>query len=159
MIRLLAHPLSPSSLSDLDRRHPGKLRKRVNLLMGEGERGWWRSRIIRPQESLVLCKAFTTLCLKDEVLRNRSLFTKVTNRFGQWTYIYDMLLLLVLLKAKIKTHLSAPFQPPEWCNMDVINFMLKSQDRYYVLISKLTLFVYAEPLKLYIRMYLLMYTT
>jgi hypothetical protein len=31
-------------------------------VMGEGERGWAWSRIIRPQESLVICKSFNTLC-------------------------------------------------------------------------------------------------
>ncbi len=41
----------PSPVSKLDRRHTGRLRKRDDLLTGEG-RAW--SRIIRPQESLVL---------------------------------------------------------------------------------------------------------
>ncbi len=48
-------------ISNLDRRHTGRLRKRDNLLKGEGGRGWARSRIIRPQESLVLYKSFNTL--------------------------------------------------------------------------------------------------
>jgi hypothetical protein len=37
-----------------------------------------------------------------------------------------MLLFLVLLQKKKKTHLSAPFQPPESRDMDAINFMLQS---------------------------------
>jgi hypothetical protein len=43
-------PNLPSPVSRLDRRHKGL---RDNLLTGAGgERGWARSRIIRPQESL-----------------------------------------------------------------------------------------------------------
>jgi hypothetical protein len=52
-------PLSP--VSKLERQHTVILRKRVKSLTGEGGRGWARSRIIRSQESLVLCKAFNTL--------------------------------------------------------------------------------------------------
>jgi hypothetical protein len=53
----------PYPVSRLDRRrHTGRLRKRDNLLTGEGEGGWSRSRII-PQESLVLYKLVNTLCL------------------------------------------------------------------------------------------------
>ncbi len=40
----------------------GRLRKRDNLLTGEGVRGQAKSRIIRPQESLVLDESFNTLC-------------------------------------------------------------------------------------------------
>jgi hypothetical protein len=62
MIRLHAHP-TPSPVSKLDQRHTGILRKRGNMLMGEGGRATpfpplpW-SRIIRPQESLALHKSF-----------------------------------------------------------------------------------------------------
>jgi hypothetical protein len=42
-------------------------------------------------------------------------------------HTYGMLILLVLLKKKIKTHLSAPFQPPERRDMDVINFTVCSK--------------------------------
>ncbi len=51
-------PLPPSPVRNLDRRHTGRLRKRGNFLKGEGGRGWARSRIIRPQKSLVLYKSF-----------------------------------------------------------------------------------------------------
>ncbi len=59
MIWLLAPPLSP--VSQLGRRHIGRLRKRDNLLTGEGGRGWARSRIIRLQECLVLFKSSNSL--------------------------------------------------------------------------------------------------
>jgi len=39
MIWLLAHPIPPSPVSKLNRRYTGRLRKRDNLLMGEGVRG------------------------------------------------------------------------------------------------------------------------
>ncbi len=58
---LLAHPLPPSPVSKLDRRHIGNLRKRDNLLTGGGGGGWARSRIIRTPQSLVICKSFKTL--------------------------------------------------------------------------------------------------
>ncbi len=49
--------------SPLSRRHTGKLRKKDNLLTGGvGGKGWVRSQIIRPRESLVLYKSFNTLC-------------------------------------------------------------------------------------------------
>jgi hypothetical protein len=44
MIRLLAHPLPPSPVSKLDRRHTGRLRKRDNLLTGEEEGSNTRAR-------------------------------------------------------------------------------------------------------------------
>ena len=53
------YPLSP--VSKRVRRHTGRLRKSDNLLTGEGGRGWARSRIIRPQGSLILYKSFNTL--------------------------------------------------------------------------------------------------
>jgi hypothetical protein len=47
MIWLLPPP--PSHVRKLDRRHKGRLRKRDNLLTGEGVGWWWaRSWIIRP---------------------------------------------------------------------------------------------------------------
>jgi hypothetical protein len=61
MIRLHAHPLPPSTLSKVDRRLTGRLRKRDKLLTGEGRRGWAWSRIVRQQESLALYKSFNTL--------------------------------------------------------------------------------------------------
>ncbi len=36
----------------------------VELTDGRGGRGWWRSQIIRPRESLVLYKSFNTLWVK-----------------------------------------------------------------------------------------------
>jgi hypothetical protein len=39
MFGLLAHPLPPSPVSKLDRRHRGRLRKRDILLTGEGGEG------------------------------------------------------------------------------------------------------------------------
>ncbi len=58
------HPttLPPAPVSKLERRHTGSLRKRDNLLTGEGGRGWGRSQIIRQRESLVLYKSFNILC-------------------------------------------------------------------------------------------------
>ncbi len=61
MIWLLAHPHSPSPISKLDQRHTGRLRKRKTCWRERVGRGWMRSRIIRPQESLVFYKAFSTL--------------------------------------------------------------------------------------------------
>jgi hypothetical protein len=60
-------PRAPPSLfspvSNLDRRHTGKLRKRNKLL--KGGRGWARNPIIQPQESLVLCKSFIEYSLLE----------------------------------------------------------------------------------------------
>jgi hypothetical protein len=51
---LLAHPLHPRSpVSKLDGRHKGRPRKRDNLPTGRGGEGRAKSRIIRPQYSLV----------------------------------------------------------------------------------------------------------
>ncbi len=56
-------PSPPSPFRKLDRRHTGRLRKRDNLLKGWGGGGEGAgSRIIRPQESLVLYKSFNPLC-------------------------------------------------------------------------------------------------
>jgi hypothetical protein len=44
MVRFHAHPLPPSSVSKLDRRHTGRLRKRDNLLPGEEGGGSWATR-------------------------------------------------------------------------------------------------------------------
>ncbi len=52
---------TPSPVRKLDRRHTERLRKRDNLLIGEGGMGWARGQITRPQESLVLYKSFNTL--------------------------------------------------------------------------------------------------
>ncbi len=63
MIWLLPPSPTPLSRHKLDRRHRGRLRKRDNLLTGEGGSGgsqfiwWWR------RESLVLYKSFHTLCI------------------------------------------------------------------------------------------------
>ncbi len=54
-------PCPPSPVSKLVRRHTKRLRKRDNFLTGEWERGQAWSRIIRPQESLVLYKSFNSL--------------------------------------------------------------------------------------------------
>jgi hypothetical protein len=57
---LAPHPPSPTShVSNLDRRHTGRLRKRGNLLMGGG-----RSQIIWRRESLDLYKSFNTFQYK-----------------------------------------------------------------------------------------------
>jgi hypothetical protein len=45
MIWLLPHPLTPSPVSKLDRRHRGILRKRDSLVTGERGRRWGRSQI------------------------------------------------------------------------------------------------------------------
>ncbi len=42
------------------RLHTGRLRKRDNLLTGEGGTVWGRSQVIRRRESLVLYKSFNT---------------------------------------------------------------------------------------------------
>ncbi len=58
---LLTHPFTPlSSQYKFDRRHTGLLIKRQRADR-RGGRGWARSQIIRPQESLVLFKSFITL--------------------------------------------------------------------------------------------------
>jgi hypothetical protein len=57
MIWLLSRP-PPSPVSKLDRRHTGRLRKRDNLLLREGWRGWGRSQTTRLRESLILHKSF-----------------------------------------------------------------------------------------------------
>ncbi len=58
----LAPPPPPSPIvRKLDRRHTGRLRKRDNVLMGEGGRGWERSQFLRQRESLVLYKSLNTL--------------------------------------------------------------------------------------------------
>ncbi len=44
----------PSPVRKLDWRNTGRLRKRDNLLTGEGKKGWGRRQIIRPQESQAL---------------------------------------------------------------------------------------------------------
>ncbi len=51
---------SLSPVSKLDQWHPGRLKKKGQLADG-GRRGRGRSPIIRPQESLVLYKSFSTL--------------------------------------------------------------------------------------------------
>jgi hypothetical protein len=51
-------PLPPFPLSNLDRRHTGRLRKRDKVADRGGGRGWAWSRTIRPQENLAL---FNTL--------------------------------------------------------------------------------------------------
>jgi hypothetical protein len=63
MIWLLPHPVPPFPVSELERRHTGRLRKRANL-------GYGRSQIIHVQrrESLFLYKSFNTLCLYWSVL-------------------------------------------------------------------------------------------
>ncbi len=53
---------STSIISKHDRRHTGRLRKKDNLLTGEGGRGLARSRIIWPQKAWAFYKSFTILC-------------------------------------------------------------------------------------------------
>jgi hypothetical protein len=61
IIWLLPHPITPP-VNKLDWRQTGRLRKRDNLLTGEGGR---RNQIIRRSESLVLYKSFNTLWPSD----------------------------------------------------------------------------------------------
>jgi hypothetical protein len=61
MIWLLAHPLLSCSKFHFHRQHPEWLRKKDNLLTGGGGRGWAKSRIIGPQDSLALYKSFKIL--------------------------------------------------------------------------------------------------
>ncbi len=51
----------PPFVSLLGQWHTGRLRNIDNLLLGEGGRGWARSRIIQPQENMVLYKSFNIL--------------------------------------------------------------------------------------------------
>ncbi len=75
---LLAHTLPPSPVSKFDRRHTGRLRKRDNLLREEGlGRGWSKSQIIQPQESLVLYESFSILCVGLQYIRNMSYSSKL----------------------------------------------------------------------------------
>jgi hypothetical protein len=54
MILLLAHPLPPSPVSKLTLFLRLPVCRPSSLLTGEGGRGWERSQIIRPRESLAL---------------------------------------------------------------------------------------------------------
>ncbi len=67
---LVPRPPPPPScpVSKLDRRHTGKLKKRDNLLTGEGGEGVGEEPNHRPQESLVLYNPFNTLCKHAPVL-------------------------------------------------------------------------------------------
>jgi hypothetical protein len=56
----LARPLPLSPVSKLDRRHTGRLRKRVSLLTGEGEKGMSVEPTIA--RNLTCYKPFNTLC-------------------------------------------------------------------------------------------------
>ncbi len=103
MIWLLAHPLPPSPVSKLQRRHTG-YRRKDNFLTesrDRGERGWASSRIIRPQESLVLYKSFHTvwyllrLCSFRVVMRN--ILPKVPILFFTKQFLRDLRRLCLLL--------------------------------------------------------------
>jgi hypothetical protein len=62
MIWLLPHQPPPYPISKLDRRHTGRLRKRDNLLTGEGGGGGGgRAQVRRRRESLVLYISFKPL--------------------------------------------------------------------------------------------------
>ena len=52
-------PCPSPPVGKLDQRHTGRLRKRETTCW---EGGWERSRVIRPQDCLVLYKSFYTLC-------------------------------------------------------------------------------------------------
>ncbi len=92
-----------SPVSKLNRRHTGRLRKRDNLLTGEGggwESGRALSRIIRTEESLVLYKSFNTLWQLELVL----VFVKFAKQHkkGGATYL-DILLLKWIYKMLKRT--------------------------------------------------------
>ncbi len=80
----LPHP--PSSLSKLNRQHTGRLRKKDKLLTGEGGRGWARSWIFRPQESLFIYKSFgnlwSNLYFSPAVILQKDEYQKLLT----WTY-------------------------------------------------------------------------
>jgi hypothetical protein len=57
----LPHPLFPTFLSVLDRRHTGRLRKRENMSMGEGV-GVLEEPNHTTARKLVLYKSFNILC-------------------------------------------------------------------------------------------------
>ncbi len=89
MIWLLAHPFPPFPVNKLDRRQ--SLRKRDNLLPEEGGRGRPRSRIIRPQESLVLYESFKN-CLMGKTESQTSCFIYCDVTFtvhACWVHIVD----------------------------------------------------------------------
>jgi hypothetical protein len=72
MFRLLAHQTTHR-----------KTEKERHLLTGEkGVRGWTRSRIIRPQESLALYKSFNTLCVTVSNLVK--FFMMIFRSYGFW---------------------------------------------------------------------------
>ncbi len=75
-----SYDLAPSPphppVSKLDRRHIGRLRKRDNLLTGEGGRGGGVAKSFAGPESLVLCKSFNTLPLLPFMKRRRSLLAR-----------------------------------------------------------------------------------
>jgi hypothetical protein len=55
----------PSPFSKRDRRHTGRLRKKDNLLTGDGVRGWAKNQNIEPQGSLALYKSFNALGVEE----------------------------------------------------------------------------------------------
>jgi hypothetical protein len=74
-----AHLPPPLPVSQLDRRGTGGLRKRGNLMTGEG---WAWSRIIRPQESLALCKSFNPLWVIVSNLQVHGVFETVREKLN-----------------------------------------------------------------------------
>jgi hypothetical protein len=91
--------LPTSSPIQFDPRIIGSLRNRDNFLTGEGGRGWARSRIIQPQERLVLYKSFNTLWYtvpqlfrwESPELQNRNYvlpgLLALGNTYTQWSII------------------------------------------------------------------------
>ncbi len=92
-------PTLPPLLSKLDRRHAEWMRKKDNLLTGEGGRWWARSRIIRSQDSLALYKSFQNSLTLGEQFHKRLEFQRITTqqtqvhlrvrlRFCRWLIVF-----------------------------------------------------------------------
>ncbi len=84
MIWLLPNPLPyPSPVSKLDRRrHAGRLRKRDNLLRGDGGGGGvGRSQILRRRRNLFFYKSLNTLCCKAYLYHIEAVCTAISRLF------------------------------------------------------------------------------
>ncbi len=73
-------PPPPSPVSELNRRHTGRLRKKDNLLTGE--RG--RSKIIRRGERLVLYNILNTLWLRTDQRKKIERLDKIEGQTGMY---------------------------------------------------------------------------
>jgi hypothetical protein len=125
-------PLSPSLFSIADRQHTGRLRKRDNLLRGEGERGWARSRIIWPQESMVLYKSFNTLWGYPS-------YPKVF-MFILPAVVYNIILCIVL----VCLFLQAPFMFVRWICLHRSKLYVFYKDVFFILKTQFCRTLYSK---------------